>query len=54
MYFVNQISDYIPDKAIGDACITDFDGDGVLDAVDSCPSVSNIQRTSFEDNFLSI
>ena len=39
-------------KAIGDACITDFDGDGVLDTVDTCPSISNIQKTSFENYFL--
>ena len=40
------------DKAIGDACMNDFDGDGVSDTVDSCPSISSIQRTSFEDHFL--
>lgn len=31
----------------GDACIEDFDGDGVHDKDDACPANSQITRTDF-------
>ena len=31
----------------GDACATDYDGDGVEDSADPCPANALIQKTSF-------
>ena len=31
----------------GDACVGDFDGDGVVDSKDVCPSNPKISRTDF-------
>lgn len=36
---------------VGDACVDDYDGDGVPDNDDVCPHVTHISRTSFLDYF---
>lgn len=36
---------------MGDACVDDYDGDGVPDNDDVCPHVTHISRTSFLDYF---
>ena len=36
---------------MGDACVDDYDGDGVPDVDDTCPHVKHISRTSFLDYF---
>lgn len=38
-------------RAVGDACMTDYDGDGVIDDDDACPRVKHISKTSFLDYF---
>lgn len=36
---------------MGDACIEDYDGDGVPDDDDTCPHAKHISKTSFLDHF---
>jgi len=36
---------------VGDACVDDYDGDGVPDVDDACPHVKHISKTSFLDYF---
>ena len=36
---------------MGDACVDDYDGDGVTDVDDACPRVKHISKTSFLDYF---
>ena len=36
---------------VGDACVEDYDGDGIPDDDDSCPRVKHISKTSFLDFF---
>ena len=36
---------------MGDACVDDYDGDGVPDVEDTCPHVKHISKTSFLDYF---
>ena len=36
-------------QAVGDACVDDFDGDGVKDNDDHCPYVKHLSKTSFLD-----
>ena len=36
---------------MGDACVDDYDGDGVPDVDDTCPHVKHISKTSFLDYF---
>lgn len=38
-------------RAVGDACVDDFDGDGVKDNDDHCPYVKHVSKTSFTDHF---
>lgn len=38
-------------NAVGDACISDFDGDGVVDDDDHCPRVKHLSKTSFTNHF---
>lgn len=38
-------------QAVGDACVDDFDGDGVKDNDDHCPYVKHMSKTSFLDYF---
>ena len=38
-------------NAVGDACISDFDGDGVVDDDDHCPHVKHLSKTSFTNHF---
>ena len=38
-------------QAVGDACVDDFDGDGVKDNDDHCPYVKHLSKTSFLDYF---
>lgn len=36
---------------VGDACVEDYDGDGVPDVDDTCPHAKHISKTSFLDHF---
>ena len=36
---------------VGDACVNDYDGDGVPDDDDVCPHVKHISKTSFLEYF---
>ena len=36
---------------VGDACVGDFDGDGVSDDFDHCPNVKHLNKTSFTHHF---
>lgn len=38
-------------RPVGDACVDDFDGDGVHDNDDHCPYVKHLSKTSFTDHF---
>lgn len=38
-------------RAVGDACVDDFDGDGVKDSDDHCPYVKHMSKTSFLEYF---
>lgn len=38
-------------RPVGDACVDDFDGDGVHDNDDHCPYVKHLSKTSFIDHF---
>ena len=39
-------------NTVGDACVQDYDNDGVHDEYDTCPNVASISMTSFEQHIL--
>ncbi|KAK2566269.1 Thrombospondin-4 [Acropora cervicornis] len=39
------------ENPVGDACVGDFDGDGVSDDFDLCPNVKHLNKTSFTHHF---
>ena len=42
---------FLTANPVGDACISDFDGDGVPDDDDHCPHVKHLSKTSFSNHF---
>lgn len=47
LYMLSCIVILFPGDTYGDACIEDFDGDGVHDKEDACPVNPRITRTDF-------
>ena len=39
---------------VGDLCELDFDGDGVVNALDTCPNNKEITATNYKDNLILI
>ena len=42
---------FLSENPVGDACVGDFDGDGVSDDFDLCPNVKHLNKTSFTHHF---